>query len=188
MTTSHRFQASPTWYSDSEPLNLHTLFKLVPHILNIKHNHRTRNIKYLIVLVQKKPSSSDATVEERIARSIVAGSAFGPYPFGYIADVTGSFLPAFRYLATLPLLGALLVLRYGKNPTRQTVSSSSTRGIEGDRSRDMLYDAQGEPGENGVQVEMFTTEAGLLGGEDRNTTDASADQGRSAVVISALHT
>ena len=120
--------------------------------------------------------------------AVVAGSAFGPYPFGYIADVTGSFLPAFRYLATLPLLGAVLVLRYGKNPTRQAVSSSSTRGIEGDRSRDLLYDVQGAPGDNGVQVEMLTTEAGLLDGEDRNTTDASADQGRSAVVISALHT
>ena len=48
---------------------------ILTHINVIKHNHRTRNIKYLIVLVQKKkPSSSDATVEERIARFGVQGN------------------------------------------------------------------------------------------------------------------
>lgn len=47
---------------------------------------------------------------------IVAGSALGPFPFGVVSDVTGSFGPAFRWFSILPLLSAAIVIKFGVAP------------------------------------------------------------------------
>ena len=68
------------------------------------------------------------TIQTVASSCAVLGSALGPFPWGVVRDMTGSFTLAFRLGAALPLLCAFGIILKGRRPARGTMPGGSGAG------------------------------------------------------------
>ena len=75
------------------------------------------------------------TIQTVASSCSVLGSAFGPFPWGLIRDLTGSYTLAFRIGALLPVACAIAILSKGRRPRMSRSLRLGSRGGGGGGSR-----------------------------------------------------